>query len=102
MSRHGPGLGGAAEQGGSHGHPGHGHDDHGHEHVGGVRGWLTGLFRPHSHDAADSVDSALESSAQGIRAVKISLIALAVTAVLQLLVVAVSGSVALLADTIHN
>jgi cation diffusion facilitator family transporter len=67
-----------------------------------VRGWVTGLFRPHSHDAADSVDSALESSAQGIRAVKISLVALAVTAVLQMLVVAVSGSVALLADTIHN
>ncbi|TFV91117.1 cation diffusion facilitator family transporter [Blastococcus sp. CT_GayMR16] len=76
-------------------------DDH-HEHAGGVRGWLGGLLSPHSHDAADSVDSALESSAQGIRAVKISLIALTVTAVLQLLVVAVSGSVALLADTIHN
>jgi cation diffusion facilitator family transporter len=67
-----------------------------------VHGWVTGLFRPHSHDAADSVDSALESSAQGIRAVKISLVALAVTAALQMLVVAVSGSVALLADTIHN
>jgi cation diffusion facilitator family transporter len=60
------------------------------------------LFHPHSHDAADSVDSALESSAQGIRAVKISLVALAVTAGLQFLVVLVSGSVALLADTIHN
>jgi cation diffusion facilitator family transporter len=60
------------------------------------------LFHPHSHDAADSVDSALESSAQGIRAVKISLAALAVTAGLQFLVVLVSGSVALLADTIHN
>ena len=63
---------------------------------------MTGLFRPHSHDAADSLDSALESSAQGIRAVKISLVALSVTAALQLLVVAVSGSVALLADTVHN
>ena len=108
MSGHGPDLGGAAEQGGSYGHPEHGHDDHddhhghGHEHAGGVRGWLIGLFRPHSHDAADSVDSALESSARGIRAVKVSLVALAVTAALQMLVVAVSGSVALLADTIHN
>jgi cation diffusion facilitator family transporter len=81
----------------------HDHDhDHEHEHRAGVRGRLTGLFRPHSHDAADSVDAALESSAQGIRAVKISLVALAVTAALQALVVAVSGSVALLADTIHN
>jgi cation diffusion facilitator family transporter len=63
---------------------------------------LSGLVHPHSHDAADSVDSALESSAQGIRAVKISLVALAVTAGLQMLVVAVSGSVALFADTVHN
>lgn len=60
------------------------------------------MFRPHSHDAADSVDSALESSAAGIRAVKISLVALGVTAVAQLVVVLFTGSVALLADTIHN
>ena len=84
----------------------HDHDhqqqQHEHEHEHGLRGWLTGLVHPHSHDAADSVDPALESSAQGIRAVKISLVALAVTAVLQLLVVLVSGSVALLADTVHN
>jgi cation diffusion facilitator family transporter len=87
-------------------HP-HTHDhlhNHGpdHDHHPGVRGWLTGLFRPHSHDSADSIDSALESSAQGIRAVKISLIALGITAALQLLVVLASGSVALLADTVHN
>ena len=57
---------------------------------------------PHSHDVADSFDAALESSARGIRAVRISLVGLGATAVLQLVVVAVSGSVALLADTIHN
>ncbi len=56
----------------------------------------------HSHDHADSVDAALESSAQGIRAVKVSLVALAVTAALQLAVALVSDSVALLADTVHN
>jgi cation diffusion facilitator family transporter len=85
-------------------HP-HAHDhlhDHGPDHHHGVRGGLTGLFRPHSHDSADSIDAALESSAQGIRAVKISLIALGITAALQLLVVLASGSVALLADTVHN
>jgi cation diffusion facilitator family transporter len=93
--------------GSTHGHhhdDGHAHE-HGHDHdhhPGGLRGWVIGLFRPHSHDAADSVDPALESSAHGIRAVKISLVVLAVTAALQLLVVAASGSVALLADTIHN
>ena len=57
---------------------------------------------PHSHDAADSVDAALVSSERGIRAVKVSLVALAVTAGLQLVVVGISGSVALFADTIHN
>ncbi|GEP33973.1 cation diffusion facilitator transporter [Nocardioides szechwanensis] len=79
-------------------------DDHGHdhEHSTGLRGVLTDLFRPHSHDAADSIDSALEASADGIRAVKISLVALLVTALAQAVVVVVTGSVALLADTIHN
>ena len=60
------------------------------------------ILVPHSHDAADSVDSALESSAIGIRAVKISLVALGVTALAQAVIVVVSGSVALAADTIHN
>ena len=57
---------------------------------------------PHTHDPHDSIDDALEASAAGIRAVKISLLGLAVTAGLQLIVVMISGSVALLADTIHN
>ena len=61
-----------------------------------------GLFVPHSHDAVDSIDDALEASNAGVRAVKLSLIGLGITAALQLVVVLVSGSVALLADTIHN
>src|SRR5215213_3080586 len=93
-----------------HDHDGHDHDrhdhdghDHGeHRHATGLKGFLLSVFRPHSHDAADSVDSALESSAEGIRALKISLVALGLTAVAQLVVVLVTGSVALLADTIHN
>jgi cation diffusion facilitator family transporter len=76
--------------------------DHQHEHAHGLWGALRHALTPHSHDAADSIDSALESSARGIRAVKISLAVLGLTAVAQLLVVAASGSVALLADTIHN
>ena len=75
---------------------------HGHGHPGGVRGWIGSLFTPHSHDAADSVDSALEASADGIRAVKISLVALLSTSIAQAVVVVLTGSVALLADTIHN
>ena len=50
----------------------------------------------------DSIDDALTSDRRGIRALKLSLLALGITAVAQLAVVLVSGSVALLADTIHN
>jgi cation diffusion facilitator family transporter len=60
------------------------------------------LLRPHSHDSADKVDSALESSAIGIRALWISLVVLTVTAAAQAVVVVWSGSVALLGDTLHN
>lgn len=56
----------------------------------------------HTHDHAGRVDTALRDSAAGIRAVKISLIALGITALLQVAIVVTSGSVALLADTIHN
>ena len=84
----------------------HRHDhDHSHdhdEHRTGARGFFNGWFVPHSHGAADAIDDALEASTAGIRAVRISLILLAITATLQLVVVMVSGSVALLADTIHN
>ncbi len=88
----------------------HDHDDHEHHdqprprhrHRSGWGGAVASVLTPHSHDSADSVDSALEASSQGIRAVKISLVVLGVTAVLQVLVVVVSGSVALLADTVHN
>lgn len=80
----------------------HRHGIHDHHHHGGLRGILHEIFAPHSHDAADSIDDALEASAVGIRAVKISLAVLGLTALLQVLVVVVSGSVALAADTIHN
>jgi len=56
----------------------------------------------HSHDAADQIDDALEANAAGRRALFISLIGLGVTAVLQAVVVVISGSVALLGDTLHN
>ena len=85
----------------SHEEHAHGHD-HDHDHPGGLRGALREFFVPHSHDAADSIDSVLESSRVGIRAVKISLVALGMTAVFQIVIVVISGSVALAADTIHN
>jgi cation diffusion facilitator family transporter len=60
------------------------------------------LVTPHSHEAADKVDSAMESSAAGMRTLWISLAVLGATACLQGVVVALSGSVALLGDTLHN
>jgi cation diffusion facilitator family transporter len=53
----------------------------------------------HAHGG---MDAALAGSARGIRAVKVSLLALGITAGLQAIIVALSGSVGLLADTIHN
>jgi cation diffusion facilitator family transporter len=79
------------------------HDhDHDHDHPSGLLGKLKDLVAPHSHDAADSVDTALETSLRGTRALLISLVVLGVTALLQAVVVAFSGSVALLGDTLHN
>jgi cation diffusion facilitator family transporter len=60
------------------------------------------MVAPHSHDAKDSLDQALEGSRDGIRAVAISLIILLLTAGIQAIVVVTSGSVALLGDTLHN
>ena len=56
----------------------------------------------HTHEGAESVDDALASSADGIRALKLSLVGLMLTALWQAVIVFASGSVALLADTIHN
>ncbi|VBA32239.1 putative cation efflux system protein [Mycobacterium innocens] len=77
-------------------------DDHGHDHPKGLQAVVREIFAPHSHDAAASIDNALESSAAGIRAVKISLLVLGITAIAQVAVVIISGSIALAADTIHN
>jgi divalent metal cation (Fe/Co/Zn/Cd) transporter len=84
----------------------HDHDDeHGHDHGSGLARLVhpvTELFGGHSHDSADQVDSALESDAAGRRALVISLAGLLATAALQAIVVVISGSVALLGDTLHN
>ncbi|MET8166264.1 cation diffusion facilitator family transporter [Streptomyces sp. NPDC005329] len=68
----------------------------------GLRHRVAHLLTPHSHESADKLDPALESSARGMRALWVSLAVLGVTAVAQAVVVALSGSVALLGDTVHN
>jgi cation diffusion facilitator family transporter len=83
----------------------HGHG-HAHGHGPGPRprraARLRHLLVPHSHDPADAVRTAEEASGQGIRAAWVGLAGMTATAALQLVVVAASGSVALLADTLHN
>jgi cation diffusion facilitator family transporter len=64
-----------------HVHP-HGHGEYGHTH--------------------GAVDPTIATSERGIWAIKWSFVGLMVTALLQLVVVLMSGSVALLSDTIHN
>ncbi|RWQ87120.1 MAG: cation transporter [Mesorhizobium sp.] len=63
---------------------GHDHGDGGHGHTHGV------------------VDPTIATTTRGIWAIKWSFVVLAITAALQLVIVFLSGSVALLADTIHN
>ncbi len=77
-----------------HAHP-HGHGDHGHGH--GAHVSKHGPHHPHG-----VVDPVIATTERGIWAVKWSFVILGVTAALQLGIVVLSGSVALLADTIHN
>lgn len=96
------------DSGHGHGHDsdhGHGHEhDHPHAHEGSTGPWdrVLGWLVPHSHDVSDQIDSALERSTDGIRATKITLAVLVATSALQLVIAVISGSVALLADMVHN
>jgi len=78
----------------SHDHSGHGHDHsgHGHDHSGGGG-------HGHTHGV---IDPSLTTTDRGIWAIKWSFIILAMTAAVQFVIVLLSGSVALLADMIHN
>jgi cation diffusion facilitator family transporter len=69
----------------------HSHDHHEHKHS----------HDTHSHTHG-VIDPTITSSARGIWAVKWSFVGLMITATIQIIVVFYSGSIALLADTIHN
>lgn len=71
-----------------HAHDGDGRHEHGHAHG-----------HSHTHGA---IDPGIVASQRGIWAIKWSFLGLMATALFQIVVVAFSGSVALLADTIHN
>ncbi len=75
-------------------------------------GWLGFARHEHGHAHGDdgahhsynhgALDPAIATTARGMWAIKWSFVALAIAAALQFAVVAASGSVALLADAIHN
>jgi len=67
-----------------------------------LRHELAHLVTPHSHDAGDKVDTAMQASREGMRTLWLSLAILSATALVQVVIVAISASVALLGDTIHN
>ncbi|MER9920882.1 MULTISPECIES: cation diffusion facilitator family transporter [unclassified Mesorhizobium] len=69
----------------------HDHAAHGRDHGSGPHG--------HTHGV---IDATIATTDRGIWAIKWSFVILAITAALQMAVVVLSGSVALLADTIHN
>ena len=84
----------------------HGHDDdHVHDHAHSenpVIAWVQHLFMPHSHGHQQAALDPSLATDRGMWALKVSLVGLLVTAGFQVVIVAISGSVALLADTIHN
>ena len=81
-------------------HNGHSHDheddDHPHDHSHGQVGHGG---HDHTHGV---VDPSITTSEKGMWAIKWSFVFLLITALIQVVVVWLSGSVALLADTIHN
>src|SRR6476659_1339398 len=81
-ARHRPDTPGGPVRHDHNDHYGHDRDGHGHSH---------GL-----------VDASIKRSREGVRAVALALLVLGLTAAAQIAVFATSGSVALLADLIHN
>jgi cation diffusion facilitator family transporter len=79
--------------------------DHHHEQPKNVFEWVLAALHlgkfAHDHDHGIS-GSIVLTSERGIWAIKISFTGLMITAVMQVIIVYFSGSVALLADTIHN
>jgi cation diffusion facilitator family transporter len=76
-----------------------------HTHAARLRNRLLGHGDPHGHAHGHShgtLDRSVLRSRQGVRAVLLSLAVLGITAALQAIVYIASGSVALLADLIHN
>lgn len=77
-----------------HEHDGHSHEGHEHHHGHDHHG-----EHGHTHGV---IDPSITTSRRGIWAVKRAFVILLITAIFQMAIVMLTGSVALLADTIHN
>lgn len=78
---------------------------HRHSRRTGPLGWLGAIFHFHGHEHDEETLTASDpalATQEGIRVVWLALAALTVTSLVQIVIVAASGSVALLADTVHN
>jgi cation diffusion facilitator family transporter len=85
-----------------HGHDHH-HDEHSHSMWESIAAALHLPGHSHSHSYTElAADPAMRDNELGIRTVKLALLALSLTTVLQIVIYVVSGSVALLGDTVHN
>lgn len=88
-----------------HSHNGGDHHDHGdgdHTHGTGLWAQIKHAITPHSHDHSEVIQTADEARRDGIRVAWIGLAGMLTVAVAQVVIVAVSGSIGLLADTIHS
>jgi cation diffusion facilitator family transporter len=88
-----------------HDHERSGHGEHPEEHEHSKNPLLQSLqhfFSPHSHGHQEAALDPNLATDRGVWALKVSLAVLMATALFQVFIVAISGSVALLADTIHN
>ena len=75
----------------AHKHDEESHEAHGHDHSSSEHG--------HTHGV---IDPSIAATERGLWAVKWSFIGLAITTLIQLFIFYFSGSIALLADAIHN
>lgn len=87
----------------------HMHEDHdqghNHGHSGGIWDIVAAVLHIHGHDHDHGglvQDSAIKDNTLGIRAIYVGMAILGVTTVLQVIIYLMSGSIALLGDTVHN
>lgn len=92
-----------SEQTHDHGGHSHGERSHGdHDHGSGFWAQAKHAITPHSHDHSEAIQTAEEARTDGIRTAWIGLVGMMAVAAAQVFIVWISGSVGLLADTVHS